>query len=224
MIKYWIEALIYNWKLKIEFLNFFGFGPWIWKYVHAIKVQGKREKYLLEFIYKIAEKVAEKENVPIFVLPIEELNKDEKDTKRWSAGVYFHLKKECNKIEREEKIRQLIEIYKLETLPRELINPRIELGYEKGEKIEENCWTLIHELGHHFVEKKGEEQSEEKADKYIEEFFDTYLPPFFKWAFQIMLGIRIMGDKWEVGGRYFKFSRWESFLYYKDLIEFTDNK
>jgi len=68
--------------------------------------------------------------------------------------------------------------------------PRILINVNNDED-KYNVMTLAHELGHHFINVNGEDQSENLADKFIYDIFLVYLPDFFIAIEHIMLGIKL---------------------------------
>lgn len=138
-------------------------GLWKYKYLDFLD-----NKDLNDYVDKTAREVAEKENIPIRMLPSDVLNFGIPKENRM-AGQFIHY------------------INFKEDPP---FIPRIEVAYGKEEH-----WTLIHELGHFFRYKRRKTQTEDAADAYILEFFYKHLPPFFRWVFQLHLSIRVKDKK-----------------------------
>lgn len=112
-----------------------------------------KENVFIDYIEEKARELANNENVGIFSVFFDELNKDEKIESDKAVGIFRYPN-------------------------------RIEIS-EYGD-----VFTILHELGHYFLYKRGLPQSEAGANLFIEEFFDNYLPPFFKWIYQIEIKIR----------------------------------
>jgi len=196
-------------KLKREFYSKF----FIWKYKFLKVDKEKIETY----IEKKARQLADLENVKVFNVSSEEMNKNETDKNHWACGLFIYINDKKQRIEYEHIIRDYQKIYWGEDVGRELIRPRIELSPIS------DVFTLIHELGHYYIYKKDEKQSEDEADFYIDEFFDEHLPPFFKWCCQIMVNIRTEKIRTEKIQPELKFSDEESFMYWKDYQMFIGN-
>lgn len=186
-------------KLTFFYYEYIKFEDFEYKYLKIYK----NEK-LLEFIEEKALELAKKENLPVFNVSFDELNKDLeiKDENKKAVGVFRYIEKNkiasyCNKIKEYEKNNG-----KITNLSKDLIVPRIEMT-ELGD-----VFTLIHELGHYFIYKREQKQSEPAADAYCEEFFNEHLPPFFKWIFQIDIYVRTKKDV--------KYSSSESYNYFKE--------
>ena len=123
---------------------------------------------LIDYIENVARELAESEGVKIFDISFDEMNKDRKDPNK-AVGVFIYLNPDLNKEYLIEYQYVVDESKRLsQTLPTNLVYPRIELS----EKY--NVFTLIHELGHYFLYKRGIVQSEEGANIYIEEFFNDH--------------------------------------------------
>jgi len=164
------------------------------------------KKVLIDYIEKVARELSESEGVKIFDISFDEMNKDRKYSNK-AIGVFIYLNPNLSKeylieyqyvIDESKRLSQII--------PSNLVYPRIELSdiYD--------VFTLIHELGHYFLYKRGIVQSEIGADLYIEEFFNDHLPPFFKWIYQISISIRTNKE--------IDYTVEESFEYWKEYHKF----
>lgn len=131
---------------------------------------------LLDFIERKAMELAKNENIPIFFSSFEEMNKHETIEEEKAVGIFKYIGNEERRIQYEKNVAKFKQINY--TIPKTDVYPRIEIS-EKGD-----VFTILHELGHYFIYKRGQEQSELGANQFIEEFFDNYLPPFFKWIYQ----------------------------------------
>ena len=156
-----------------------------------------KNKKLLTYIENVAKELAKKEDIPIFNVNFDEINKNEVCEAYKAVGRFVYLTSE-NIL----KYNEIIEYYKKNN---EIVNynfkyPRIELT-EKAD-----VFVLLHELGHYFIYKNDEIQSEEKANEYIFEFFKEHLPEFFSWIYQINIEVRTK--------KITKYSEYKSYVYY----------
>lgn len=162
---------------------------------------------LLDFIERKAMELAKNENIPIFFSSFEEMNKHETIEEEKAVGIFKYIGNEERRIQYEKNVAKFKQINY--TIPKTDVYPRIEIS-EKGD-----VFTILHELGHYFIYKRGQEQSELGANQFIEEFFDNYLPPFFKWIYQIEIKIRSKND--------FSFTDKEIQKNYKDYLKWKEN-
>lgn len=162
---------------------------------------------LLDFIERKAMELAKNENIPIFFSSFEEMNKHETIEEEKAVGIFKYIGNEERRIQYEKNVAKFKQINY--TIPKTDVYPRIEIS-EKGD-----VFTILHELGHYFIYKRGQEQSELGANQFIEEFFDNYLPPFFKWIYQIEIKIRSKND--------FSFTDEEINKNYKDYLKWKEN-
>lgn len=156
----------------------FGIDSFDIKYLYLNKY---KDHILLDYIEKKARELANNEDIKIFSVLYDELNKDETDENLKAIGLfsYYKSKKVCKYETLESEYKKLNK-----NVPLEEVYPRIEIT-EKGD-----VFTILHELGHYFLYKRDQVQSEAAANLFVEEFFDNYLPPFFKWIYQIEIKIR----------------------------------
>lgn len=162
---------------------------------------------LLDYIERKAMELSKNENIPIFFSSFEEMNKHETIEEEKAVGIFKYIKNEERRIQYEKNVAKFKQINY--TIPKTDVYPRIEIS-EKGD-----VFTILHELGHYFIYKRGQEQSELGANQFIEEFFDNYLPPFFKWIYQIEIKIRSKND--------FSFTDEEINKNYKDYLKWKEN-
>jgi len=141
-----------------------------------------QERVFIDYIEKKAIELSDNEGVKIFSVPFDEMNKNETNDDEKAVGLFLYFKDDKIMAEYDTiaRINKTLNI----TTPRERVYPRIEIS-EKGD-----VFTILHELGHYFLYKRGLPQTEKDANLFIEEFFDNYLPPFFKWIYQIEVKIR----------------------------------
>lgn len=195
------EHLFFQIGLKMEFCsNWLG---WEFKYLGP----SQKDETLILYIEKQVRNLAKIENVEIFDVSFDELNKEETDKNEFAVAKFIYFKNKKTQIEHEKLIADFEDRCKFflindseKIITKKLRpHPRIEISEEA------EIWSLLHELGHYFMYKRDKEQSEKEADLYIEEFFDNYLPAFFKWIFQIEIKI--------YSKRELKFSEFEGFQY-----------
>lgn len=197
--------------MKSKYLSNYGIMGYNSKYLYISK---EHQKELMSYINKKARELAQKEQIEVFDVSFEELNKNDIDRKHLASGSFFYYKKAEIRKEGETLSRKYVESSKILGYPveKDKVVPRIEIT-ESNDYIEGyEAITLLHELGHYFIYKVDGEQSEPEADAYVEKFFDQYLPPFFKWVFQITIKTR--------GNKELEFTDMESFLYYQDYKNF----
>lgn len=163
---------------------------------------------LLDYIERKAMELSKNENIPIFFSSFEEMNKHETIEEEKAVGIFKYIKNEERRIQYEKNVAKFKQINY--TIPKTDVYPRIEIS-EKGD-----VFTILHELGHYFIYKRGQEQSELGANQFIEEFFDNYLPPFFKWIYQIEIKIRSKND--------FSFTDEEINKNYKDYLKWKEKE
>jgi len=164
----------------------------------------------LDYVEKKARKLAEEENIKIFYVPYDEMNKDFEESEQ-SVGLFRYIDKNkfigteytefCNLVESFKKVCN-------NNLIQKHIYPRIEIC-EKSD-----VFVILHELGHYFLYKKEIEQSELGANQFVEEFFDNYLPPFMKWIYQFEIEIRTKKD--------LEYTAEESKLHYENYLKFKE--
>lgn len=164
------------------------------------------KKVFIDYIEQKARELAETENIKIFSVSYDEINKGVEDENEKSVGIFHYYRNK--KVVTYESLENF---YKLsnKSVPINKVFPRIEMS-ERGD-----VFTMLHELGHYFIYKRDQSQSESAANLFIEEFFDNYLPPFFKWIYQIEVKIR--------GNMELKFTLEECKEYWKQYCEFRDN-
>ena len=168
----------------------------------------QKKGVFLDFIEKKALEVAESEGIKIYFVSYSDMNKEKLKEENKAVGRFIYYNKEYRE-EYNKYIRKRFGDIKPINIPREDALPRIE--------ISELCdvFTIIHELGHYFLEKRNQEQSEDAANMYVEEFFDKYLPPFFKWIYQIDIKIRTKKE--------YNFTPEECYNYWEEYNKFTNN-
>lgn len=169
------------------------------KYDLELKFEKQLEEIksdIFNYMSVLLKDITNKENILIIIKSLEELNKKEPDKQKWASGKYIYLNDKslefrCRVIYH-DILKSKREVYCtdkiLHTDEKEYFYPRIELSEQNRDDI----WfysTWMHELGHHFIQKRGDEQSEIDADKYIIEFFDTKLPLFYKYYFRHFLSV-----------------------------------
>lgn len=169
-----------------------------------------KENGLLDFVEKKARELAENEGIKIYLVPFDEMNKNETVESNKAVGVFRYVNGKY-KAKYQKIISDYIKDKGVFDLPQDYVFPRIEIS-EKGD-----VFTILHELGHYFIYKRGEEQTEKGAEAFIEEFFETHLPPFFKWIFQIEIAIRKENKERN-------FSLLECYNYLKEYKKFIKNK
>jgi hypothetical protein len=134
------------------------------------------------YVYDILKNVCEKENVSLFEVKNDILNKDRKE-EYYASGMYISLKNySMQKMkEKTEMLKKLFneEIRHDNLLEIEYTYPRILISEESKIKYDLVEITLAHELGHHYLNIRGIEQSEESADKFILSIFYENLPECF---------------------------------------------
>ncbi len=140
-----------------------------------------KNNVFIDYIEKKVDELAETENIKMFSVSFDELNKDVEDDEKKALGVFYYL--ESKKIITYESLEPWYKIINKE-VPISKVYPRIELTERS------DVFIKLHELGHYFIYKRDQVQSEPAANLFIEEFFDNYLPPFFKWIYQIEIKIR----------------------------------
>jgi len=161
----------------------------------------------LDYVEKKARELAEEENIKIFYVPYDEMNKDFEESEK-AVGLFRYLDK--NDVETTSKYSYLFECIKKRNAEvlQKYIYPRIEIC-EKSD-----VFVILHELGHYFLYKKEIEQSELGANQFVEEFFDNYLPPFMKWIYQFEIEIRTKKD--------LEYTAEESKLHYENYLKFKE--
>lgn len=186
-----------------------------YKYLY---IEDEDKKVLNQFIDKIARELAEKENVKIFFVPFDEMNKDEKDVNKKAVGRFIFFEKSYNYGLKlfQYKTSLMRSNYSQDEINRLTTYPRIELSEKSDEMV------IIHELGHYFLYKREQAQSEKAADSYIKEFFETYLPPFFKWVYQTDIQIRYGTKENDYKDGKYKFTNLECYNYYSDFKNFIN--
>ena len=134
------------------------------------------------FAYNILKNACINEGIYFFEVPDIIINKDCNNENNDSIGQYCYMKnktlEEMHSLTKENikdwsELKNVYDSYNL-YFPKIQIN--IESEYYKKFDI---CYTLAHELGHHFIHINNEKQSEELADKYIYTIFQKYLPECF---------------------------------------------
>ena len=193
---------IYKLSVEIYFLNF----------------KLNKHPYIENLIRTKLYQIAENEGVPVFELPINQVNNNKIRKKEdRTCGVYVSLNEDNEK--NRKLIREMQETYnkiiKLEQNFKKsyndlyhsiyeeapLINkheycvPRIEIGIENGNK---NNWdkiyfykTFAHELGHHFAITRENNNSEERADEIAEEIIYNNTPKYFKLIYGSIFNTKI---------------------------------
>jgi len=165
-------------KIRIATIN----ADYTLKY-KFLDINKNDKDFLHKYINKVAKEISNKENLKIFNVDFDEMNKDENVEKHKAVGRFVWLNEG---VDYDNHIAVLIRYYQfkdVDSLERKTTYPRIELS-EKSDVM-----TLIHELGHYFIYKRKGVQSEDGANLYIEEFFDG-LPEFLSWIFQIDIFVR----------------------------------
>jgi hypothetical protein len=165
-----------------------------------------KNNVFIDYIEKKVDELAETENIKMFSVSFDELNKDVEDDEKKALGVFYYL--ESKKIITYESLEPWYKIINKE-VPISKVYPRIELTERS------DVFIKLHELGHYFIYKRDQVQSEPAANLFIEEFFDNYLPPFFKWIYQIEIKIR--------GNMELNFTVDECKEYWKQYCEFKNN-
>jgi hypothetical protein len=165
-----------------------------------------KNNVFIDYIEKKVDELAETENIKMFSVSFDELNKDVEDDEKKALGVFYYL--ESKKIITYESLEPWYKIINKE-VPISKVYPRIELTERS------DVFIKLHELGHYFIYKRDQVQSEPAANLFIEEFFDNYLPPFFKWIYQIEIKIR--------GNMDLNFTVDECKQYWKQYCEFKNN-
>lgn len=173
-------------------------------------------EFLLNHINKTAHELAKKENVKIFNVSFDEMNKDETDEYKKAVGRFVSLDKQSNYLQINNLKYRMIKsnLYDNDYINRITTYPRIELSEKSDEMV------LIHELGHYFLYKRNLPQSEKAANMFIKEFFEIYLPPFFKWAFQIDIKIRCGTKEKDYKDSAYNFTNLECYNYFQDYKKF----
>lgn len=182
-------------------------------------IEDEDKNILNQFIDKTAREIAGQEDLKIFFVPFDEMNKDEKDINKKAVGRFIFFEKSYNyglKIFQYKTSLIKSNKYSNDEINRLTTYPRIELS-EKSDEL-----VIIHELGHYFLYKRGMVQSEKAADAYIKEFFETYLPPFFKWLYQIDIQIRYGTKEKDYQDGKYKFTNLECYNYYNDFKNFIN--
>lgn len=165
-----------------------------------------KNRVFIDYIEKKVIELAETENIKMFSVSYDELNKNVENENDKAVGVFFYF--ESKKVITYESLEPWYKILNKE-VPISKVLPRIELS-ERAD-----VFTMLHELGHYFIYKRDKVQSEPAANLFIEEFFDNYLPPFFKWIYQIEVKIR--------GNMELNFTVEECKEYWKQYCEFKEN-
>ena len=198
--------------MKSKYLSGYGIMGYNSKYLYISK---EHQKELMSYINKKARELAQKEQIEVFDVSFDELNKNETDKKHLAAGIFYYYRKSELRKEGEYLSRKYVDVARMYGYPvdKDRVLPRIELAKDNNDYIEGyEAITLLHELGHYLIYKVDGEQSEKEADAYVEKFFDQYLPPFFKWVFQIIIHSR--------GNKELEFTDLESFQYFQDYKNF----
>ena len=165
-------------------------------------------KVFIDYIEKKARELADKENIKIFFVPFDEMNKDETDESNKAVGLFRYINK--NNVEYIAKCSDVIKYHQkiYGDIAHKFLFPRIEIS-EKAD-----VFVILHELGHYFLYKRDITQSELAADQFVEEFFDNYLPPFLKWIYQMEISIRSKKD--------IKYTGEESKQHYENYLKFKE--
>lgn len=165
-------------------------------------------KVFIDYIEEKARKLAEEENIKIFFVPFDEMNKDETDESKKAVGLFRYINK--NEVENIAKYKDVVRYHQkiYGDITQKFLFPRIEIC-EKAD-----VFVILHELGHYFIYKKDLQQSEPDADQFIEEFFDNYLPPFLKWIYQFEISVR--------STRKLEYTAEESKLHYENYLKFKE--
>jgi len=200
-------------KLSNRINNFLKLLRYYFKFnFNSIEIRYKylelyKDSTLLDYIEEKARELADIEDIKIFSVLYDELNKDETDEDSKAVGLfsYYKSKKVCKYETLESEYKKLNK-----NVPLEQVFPRIEIT-EKGD-----VFTILHELGHYFIYKTDQEQSENAANLFIDEFFDKYLPPFFKWIYQIEIKVR--------GNMDLKFTELECYENWEEYCNWTKNR
>jgi len=174
-----------------------------YKWLDIYKCHKKR--FLIDYIEEKVDKLSKNENIPIFSVSFDDINKDVINENEKAVGLFIYYKDNKKRAEHESIVKRL-KNYKIPVCD---TIPRIEIT-KKGD-----VYTKIHELGHYFLYKRNLPQSEASANMFIEEFFDNYLPPFFKWIYQIELKVRTKKE--------YNFTDKEAYNYYKEYKNFIKN-
>ena len=197
-IKDWLISTWYYIKLDI-----IGYGLIQYEF---LKLQ--REDIFIDYIEKKARELADKEGVNIYFVSYDDMNKNETNDDEKAIGIFRYIKK-GGIVQYEKALNGFKKLNPNQYLGFSYEYPRIEIT-EKA-----SVFTILHELGHYFLYKKGETQSEDGANLYIEEFFNDYLPSFFKWIYQIDIQVR--------GGKEIKYSSLECYNYLKEYHKFKSD-
>ena len=124
------------------------------------------DTWLYSHIWDKAYALAEQEKVKVYQVPYDVLNASRSPSKE--ATAIFVYSEEGQ--------------FSSQNMPRIVLSERA------------SVWTLIHELGHYFIYKKGEKQSEKEAHVFISEFFQVF-PPFFRRIYQIQIKVYAKVDR-----------------------------
>lgn len=193
-----ILKIIKNWLLELYLSN----SMIEYKYLYI------SQKKLNKYIEKKAYELSESENIKVFNVSFDEINKNIKDEDSKAVGRFLYVKNE-NVVEYFYNLSKIILTDKSYNDIRYYSIPRIELTEQS------DSFVFIHELGHYFIYKRELEQSEAAADAYCEEFFDKYLPSFFKWIYQIEIKVR--------ANKNINFTKLECYNYFKEYKEWIKN-
>jgi len=145
---------------------------------------------LIKKIDNVLNKLCEEENIKVFHVSYEELNKDRKEKKDKIIGKYVYSKDEEHIIkihnlikeieEIENKIKETESNYTSNIDLKYIYMPRIMLcNIDHYSSMCSYYSVFFHELGHHFSIKNDDDGSEEAADRWASLLIKKYLPSYF---------------------------------------------
>lgn len=159
-----------------------------------------KHPYLKKTIGDALNKIAKKEDIGVFDLSYDELNKNEKNGENEACGAYIFTE-DNEYLKKIKKIyNDMVEIEKKYETPYHILYekqfnkpsntrthdfciPRIEIAKDKNPSRWTKLYyfkTFAHELGHHFAIKNENDRSEERADEISAKLIYNHTPTYFR--------------------------------------------